>query len=74
MLPLIVTYDQLPYGGVMYRKGETFLASEHDARLLIGFQKAKLDDKAMRAPIPDMDAPPKAKKRSYRRRDMKADK
>lgn len=37
---LTVTTDQLKYGGVIFRRGDKFFASEHDARLLKGFGKA----------------------------------
>lgn len=41
MPQLTCTIDHLPYGGVVYRKGDRFFASDEDARLLKGFGKAE---------------------------------
>lgn len=40
---LVCTIDHLPYGGVVYREGDRFIASDEDARLLKGFGKARDD-------------------------------
>lgn len=78
MPQLIVTYDELKYGDVMFRKGDKFFASQEDARLLVGFGKAGYLTMATEPEDPqptviDNRLVMPRKKRSYRRRDMKAE-
>lgn len=79
MPQLVCTIDHLPYGGVVYRNGDRFFASDEDARLLKGFGKARDSS----APAPDSDSSPSAdllganqpprRRGRYNRADMRAE-
>jgi len=78
MPQLVCTIDHLPYGGVVYRQGDRFFASDEDARLLKGFGKARDSAPATDAassPTDDLlgaNQPPRRRGR-YNRADMRAE-
>lgn len=74
MPKLECTIDHLPYGGVVYRTGDRFFASDEDARLLKGFGKAKDAPVAQESPSDDLPGgqPPRRRGR-YNRADMRAE-
>jgi hypothetical protein len=79
--------DELPYDGIMYRKGDRFFATAEDARLLKGWAKACDDEvvetrsatrgmtvtRALRADQLDLAGPKQQRSGRYRRSDMRSE-